>query len=93
VVPAPTSRSRHFVEKNAAICRATRRSGRRPHAVEYHRTVTVENYKAGDRIEDVGAAPAFWSSDIARKVTGGVLHVDAGHVITARRRREPRRPT
>ena len=32
-------------------------------------------------IDDVGAAAAFLSSDIARKITGSVLHVDAGRHI------------
>ncbi len=32
-------------------------------------------------IDDVGAAAAFLSSDIARNITGGVLHVDAGRHI------------
>ena len=32
-------------------------------------------------IEDVGAAAAFLSSDIARNITGKVLHVDAGRHI------------
>ena len=32
-------------------------------------------------IEDVGAAAAFLSSDIARNITGEVLHVDAGRHI------------
>src|SRR5271165_2251133 len=33
-------------------------------------------------IEDVGAAAAFLSSDIARNITGCILHVDAGrHII------------
>ena len=29
-------------------------------------------------IEDVGAAAAFLASDLARNITGGVLHIDAG---------------
>ena len=33
-------------------------------------------------IEDVGAAAAFLSSDLARNITGSVLHVDAGrHIV------------
>ncbi len=32
-------------------------------------------------IDDVGAAAAFLSSDVARNITGGVLHVDAGRHI------------
>ncbi len=33
-------------------------------------------------IQDVGAAAAFLSSDAARNITGGVLHVDAGrHIV------------
>jgi enoyl-[acyl-carrier protein] reductase I len=32
-------------------------------------------------IDDVGAAAAFLSSDIARNITGCVLHVDAGRHI------------
>jgi len=32
-------------------------------------------------IEDDGAAAAFLCSDLARNITGGVLHVDAGRHI------------
>ena len=32
-------------------------------------------------IDDVGAIAAFLSSDIARNITGCVLHVDAGRHI------------
>jgi enoyl-[acyl-carrier protein] reductase I len=34
-------------------------------------------------IEDVGTAAAFLASDLARNITGGVLHVDAGrHIVS-----------
>ncbi|HLN10062.1 MAG TPA: SDR family oxidoreductase [Xanthobacteraceae bacterium] len=34
-------------------------------------------------IDDVGAAAAFLASDLARNITGSVLHVDAGYHIMA----------
>ena len=32
-------------------------------------------------VDDVGAAAAFLASDLARNITGCVLHVDAGYHI------------
>ncbi len=44
-------------------------------------------------IEDVDSAASFLSSDIARNIAGGVLHVGAGRHIMIRRPKEPRRRT